>query len=346
MSALSTTARREYYSEIGNALPPPVLHNQEYHDRRHTAAVEAFEALRPGDADEARLAVNIVLTGAHAAESLREAGVYREDYAKRTHCRAQAASLMREQRAFRRTLAQEQKMRLATEAVANAAGAQPAAASALPPQAERQAPPPRIQAASVAPEIHPATVLPEAVQAPAEAREPVQAAAVAPQPVQAAAVAPESAHAVSGAPEPIETAVPEPVQAHTEAPQTDQAAPVAPPRVLTESVSAPPPAPVPPVVAPLRPAASGSTAPHLAGACSASPPSLEAIARAEAYAAENLVAAAQIRHDRGITPQSTAYFRHLTLPADPALIDALVRGSSDTLTLLDEIGGETFGAAA
>jgi hypothetical protein len=58
------------------------------------------------------------------------------------------------------------------------------------------------------------------------------------------------------------------------------------------------------------------------------------------------VAAAQIRYDRGVTPQNTAYFRHLTLPSDPALIDALVRGTSPALSVLDEIGGEDLEAVA
>ena len=66
MSALSTTARHEYYVELGNTLPPPVLDKPEYRERRLTTAIETFEALRPGDAYEARLAVRIVLCGAHA----------------------------------------------------------------------------------------------------------------------------------------------------------------------------------------------------------------------------------------------------------------------------------------
>jgi hypothetical protein len=215
MSALSTVARNEYYVELGKALPPPVIDKPEYRERRYTTAVETFEALRPGDAYEARLAVRIVLCGAHAVDSLREAGVYRDEFAKMTRCRAQAASMMREERAAKRTLAQEQKVRLAAEAVAGSAPVQPAAASVAAPQA-------------------------------------------APPPVQAA------------------------------------------------------------------------------------PPSPEAIARAEAFALENGVAAAQIRHDRGVTPQNKAYFHHVTLPTDPAVIDALVRGSSDLLTVLDEVGGETL----
>jgi len=258
MSALSTTARHEYHAELANSLPPPVLDQPEYRDRRHTTAVEAFEALRPGDAYEARLAVQVVLTGAHAADSLREAGLYREDFSKRTRCRAQAASMMREERAAKRMLAQEQKLRLATEAAAGAPKAHPVTASALPPQAELQAAPPPVQAAA----------------------------------------------------------------------------------------AAPPPAPVaPPAVAPPRPAAAHA-APPPAPAGSASPPSPEAIAKAEAFADEDITAAAQIRHDRGVTPQCKAHYRHVMLPTDPAVIDALVRGTSKMLTLLGELGGETLGEAA
>jgi hypothetical protein len=148
--------------------------------------------------------------------------------------------MMREERAAKRMLAQEQKVRLATEAVAGTPKAQSDTASAQPPQAEPHAPPPPAQAAIAAP---------------------------------------------------------------------------------------PAPAPVP-------------------SAMHAAPPSPEAIAKAEAFAGENIAAAAQIRHDRGVTPQSKAHFRHMTLPTDPAMIDALVRGTGDLLTLLDEVGGETLDAAA
>jgi hypothetical protein len=247
MSALSTTARHEYYAELGNSLPPPVIATPEIRHRRLTTAVEAFEALRPGDAYEARLAVQVVLCGAHAAESLREAGVHRENFTKSSRCRAQAASMMREERAAKRMLAQEQKVRLATEAVTNTPKTQPTTVSAQPPQAKP----------------------------------------------------------------------------HTASPPVRAAAPSTP-------LAAPAPAPVPPAMQ----------------AGSAPPPSPEAIAKAEAYALKNSVAAAQIRHDRGVTPQNTAYFRHLTLPTDPALIDALVRGTTLTLTLLDDVGGETLDAAA
>ena len=258
MSALSATARHEYYVELGNSLPPPVLDKPEYRERRLTTAVETFEALRPGDAYEARLAVQIVLCGAHAADSLREAGVYREDFAKLTRCRAQAASMMREERAAKRMLAQEQKVRLATEAVANTANRRS--------QRRRL---PRRHKPNRRRRRRPSRPRPRRRRPPPCRRPPRRCARQPPRPRRR----------------------------------------------------------------PCRPA-------------SAPPPSPEAIAKAEAFAQENIVAAAQIRHDRGVTPQNKAYFRHLTLPTDPAVIDALVRGTSDVLTLLDEVGGETLDAAA
>ena len=82
-----------------------------------------------------------------------------------------------------------------------------------------------------------------------------------------------------------------------------------------------------------------------APAGSVPPPSPEAIAKAEALARGEIVAAAQIRHDRGVTLQSGNYFRNMTLPTDPAITDALVRNSTDALTLRHEAGGEMLDAA-
>ncbi len=258
MSTLSAVAKHEYYVELGNALPPPVLDQPEYRERRLQTAIETFEALGPGDAYEARLAVRIVLCGAHAVDSLREAGVHREDFRKMTRCRAQAAGLMREERAGERMLAQEQKMRRATESVAGGMPAQPGVAFALPQQAAPRSAPPPIQAAVAAPQFSAA---------------------------------------------------------------------------------------VPPAAAPIRPAATQTAPPPVQEA--AEPPlSPEAIANAEAFAQENPVAAAQNRHDRGVTRRNTAYFRHVRLPTDPAVTDALVRGTSDLLTFLDEVGGDELDKAA
>jgi hypothetical protein len=36
----------------------------------------------------------------------------------------------------------------------------------------------------------------------------------------------------------------------------------------------------------------------------------------------------------------------VTLPTDPAMIDALVRGTSGVLTVLDEVGGENLDKVA
>ena len=51
------------------------------------------------------------------------------------------------------------------------------------------------------------------------------------------------------------------------------------------------------------------------------------------------MAAALIRHERGVTPELRAFRRHL--PTDPAMIDALVRGTTGLLILLDNAGVET-----
>jgi hypothetical protein len=270
MATLSATAAYEYLVELGNGLPPPLLANEEHRKRRYTTAVEAFEALNPGDAYEGRLAVHIVLCGAHAVEIMREAGEHRDDFAKLKCCRSQAASMMREGRAAKRILAQEQKVRLATEAVAKAAPAQPVAAAR-----------------------------PPSVVTPAAPHTPVKAVS---------------------APPLVRAAPPQPVPAAAET------------------------RPVPP-----SPAMPGSTViqlvPPSAKAGSAPPPSAQAIETAETFAADNLEVAVRIRNDRGVTPQCRAQFRGLRLPADPAVIDALVRGTSPLLSLLADFGDEELDAA-
>jgi len=134
------------------------------------------------------------------------------------------------------------------------------------------------------------------------------------------------------------------VQPTTASALPPQAEPHAPPPVQA-AATAPPPAPEPRAVAPPR-AAILIPAPRPVPGGSAPPPSPEAIAKAEDFAHDEVVAAARIRHDRGVTPQSKAYFRHVTLPSVPAVIDALIRGTSDTLTLLEEIGGGKLDQAA
>ena len=295
MSVLSAVAKHEYYIEFASALPSPVLRDLPIRQRRIATAAETFEALRPGDAFEGRLAVQIVLTGAHAVECLREADAFGDDFAKRSRCRAQAASFMREERAAKRMLAQEQKVRLAVEAVAGSAPAQPAAASA---SADHGA-------------LQEAVTQVQAVAAPAP---PAPVRAVAPvRPAAAQAARPEAVRS---------EAVRSPEAMRPEAVRSEAAPP--PSAEAVAKAEAVPPAQAGPVP----------------------PPSPEAVAKAEAFAAEDIVAAAQIRHDGGVTSQNKAYLRHLTLPTDPALIDALVRGTSVRLKVLDEVGGETLDQAA
>jgi hypothetical protein len=224
--------------------PPPVVAIDKYRELRFNTAVEAFEDLCPGNAYEGRLAVQIGLTGAHAAEIMREASLHRNDFAKLCRCRAQAASAMRAGASAKRSLEQEQKMRRATEAVAGTAPAQAAEAATQPPSAV-----------------------------------------------------------------------------------TPAAAP-----------------PLPPVVMQLRSVAPPAALP-LAMVGSAPPPSPEAIEQAEIFAADNVEVAVRIRHDRGVTRQCRKQFRDVTLPSDPAVIDALVRGISPLLTRMDDFGGRELDAA-
>ena len=50
----------------------------------------------------------------------------------------------------------------------------------------------------------------------------------------------------------------------------------------------------------------------------------------------------KIRRDRGVTPHAETHWRHLTLPTDPAAIDALVLGTSAARTLRDDPGARRW----
>jgi len=122
MPTLSDTARREYHAEIADALPPPACDTPAARQARLQTAVETFAALDPADAFQARLVVQIVLCGAHAADSLRLARLHADDAAKVTRCRAQASSLMREFKAAKRILDQDRKAHPAATAAAAEGG--------------------------------------------------------------------------------------------------------------------------------------------------------------------------------------------------------------------------------
>jgi hypothetical protein len=94
--------------------------------------------------------------------------------------------------------------------------------------------------------------------------------------------------------------------------------------------------PVPPGPAPQPGKTQAARPPALPGL--ASQP--DALSQAEAFAIENAVHAAQIRFDRGLTPANTARIDPAKLPNDPAVIEALVNGTSLILGVLDAIGGD------
>jgi hypothetical protein len=205
------------------------------------------------------LAVEIVICGAHALECLREAAQSPNDFNKTVFCRDQAARMMREARAAKRVLAQEQKQRLGIEAVAATHLAYPAAS--VPPQ-----------------------------------------------------------HAAAQAASPYPAASAEPTQVPT--PDHQAVPPLHLVPATANAASQPGPA---------------DTAPQ---------PSTEAIAQAEAFTLDNLIAAAQIREDGGVTPQNQILFRGVTLPTDRAVMDALVRGSSPILDALTGLNQELLDVAA
>ena len=109
MSSLSSDAKLEYSLELANAVPWPVIDTPEERQRRVFTAIGAFDDLCPGNADQGRLAVQIVLCGAHSAETLREAGHLPERLCESEVLPRPGATLAREGRAAKRMLAQEQK---------------------------------------------------------------------------------------------------------------------------------------------------------------------------------------------------------------------------------------------
>ena len=73
--------------------------------------MDAVEALHPGDAFEARLAVQIVAMDAHAGDCLRSAGLAVNDPMEVRRCRAQATSMARQADAALRSLLRIQAIR-------------------------------------------------------------------------------------------------------------------------------------------------------------------------------------------------------------------------------------------
>ena len=102
---------REYFAELCRELPPVPDEDPEARAARQNSAMDAVVALHPDNAFEARLAVRIVSTDAHAADALRSAALAAGDPEKVRQCRAQAASMARQSDAALRALLRIQATR-------------------------------------------------------------------------------------------------------------------------------------------------------------------------------------------------------------------------------------------
>jgi hypothetical protein len=104
-------SRCEIFARLCGELPPPVPDTLDATAKRDEDAMDAVEALHPGDAFEARLAVSIVAMDAHAGDSLRSAGLAVNDPMEVRRCRAQATSMARQSDAALRSLLRIQAIR-------------------------------------------------------------------------------------------------------------------------------------------------------------------------------------------------------------------------------------------
>jgi hypothetical protein len=99
---LPDSTAREVYARLCTTLEMLPVATPEARAARDEDAMRAVAALHPTDALEARLAADIVGLEAYATDSLRLAGVYRDDFAATMRCRAQATSMVRQMRALLR----------------------------------------------------------------------------------------------------------------------------------------------------------------------------------------------------------------------------------------------------
>lgn len=108
---------RETFATLCASLPPPISDLPEDRDARDEAAVQAVAALRPGNAFEARLAVQIVLADAHAKDCLRQAAQPGIEPKEVNRARAFACSLMRQMQSGLRALQRMQMERAKAQPV-------------------------------------------------------------------------------------------------------------------------------------------------------------------------------------------------------------------------------------
>jgi hypothetical protein len=108
---LRASVARETYASLCAILPPPVIDTAEARASRDDAAMQAVAVLRPADAFEARLAVDVVAADAHAKDCLRLASQFFNDFTAALRCRAQFALMMRQMQSALRTLQRMQAAR-------------------------------------------------------------------------------------------------------------------------------------------------------------------------------------------------------------------------------------------
>jgi hypothetical protein len=113
---LPISVSREAYARLCQTLPPPTTNTPESLAEQQSDAMAAVVVLRPGDALEARLAVQIVAADAHVVECLRLAAKYFNSLTDGARCRAQAGLMMRQMQAALRSLQKMQTARTKTEA--------------------------------------------------------------------------------------------------------------------------------------------------------------------------------------------------------------------------------------
>ncbi len=113
---LPTSVARHAVDTLVAIIPPPVPDTPEARNAREQAAIAAFVALRPADAFEAMLGVQIVAVSAHADECFRLAALPGLSLQDALRSRAQAAALLRTMRGGLRDLQSHRALREARAA--------------------------------------------------------------------------------------------------------------------------------------------------------------------------------------------------------------------------------------
>ena len=107
---------RSIIADIHALIPPPFLTDPELIAERVRAAIEEIATMVPVNADEANIALRVVIAEAHAKECTRHARMYFNDTALLLKCEAQANHCQRTANAARALLLRVQSARHKREA--------------------------------------------------------------------------------------------------------------------------------------------------------------------------------------------------------------------------------------